>query len=467
MNKEESVSGKEGLMEKFRTRKAKIAGALVGAAMTLDVGALALGVKDAKATENVKTTSITEHIQEPVIGEAWASFNSPFVDVFENTPYYEAIVNLYNVGIINGYEPKGINKDVLEYRPNSIVTRAQFAKILAKTYGLSVTEGETSGFTDVAKSGSESLYPDNYIAAVTEKDLMGGKSETEFRPNDNVTIEEAILDVVKAADLKYASLQEAPDNYEVGFKDGKTSSELIKKAAFNSLLNNIDTSELLLDQGLKREVAAQIFYNFLNLHPDKPWLLMEEDMSLIEIEPFIKDGFLSLFESMEDKLGKQVETIKHINVQDPSELVRENFRFYLVKTSDGQGYFETNPGNSGIMPELEKLNVEFSSVKTEDGYKAVINLGQIHSGTETYPLLSFNLGEDTSFNDHEARIQELINEISTKDDYNEAELKLTDSVLSLLRKSNELEIFNYGVVLRYDRSNVKQGQSMDHIINAL
>ena len=86
--------------------------------------------------------------------------------------------------------------DETHYDPNTAVTRAEFAVIIARALGLSDTGGTTE-FTDV-KSG------DWYAGAVSkaqEYGIINGYNDGTFRPANTITREEAMVIVIRAMKL--------------------------------------------------------------------------------------------------------------------------------------------------------------------------------------------------------------------------------------------------------------------------
>ena len=155
-----------------------------------------------------------------------------FSDVKAANPYFAAITTLAGNGIVTGF-PDG------SFRPNSTVTRQQFAKMVVKALGLAVTGRETCPFTDVLpQSGSDALYPAKYVAVCEANGITSGKTDTSFAPNDSITRQQLISMVVRAVDLATP-----PDTYQSGFSPGQFSVEEhyvnACKAAYVGLLNGL------------------------------------------------------------------------------------------------------------------------------------------------------------------------------------------------------------------------------------
>lgn len=82
-------------------------------------------------------------------------------------------------GIVNGYGDD-------TFRPDNQITRAEFAKIIAKMLG-SASQNTKAEFTDVVGHWAEP-----YIAALAEKDIINGYSDGTYRPDAPITRAETV-----------------------------------------------------------------------------------------------------------------------------------------------------------------------------------------------------------------------------------------------------------------------------------
>lgn len=81
------------------------------------------------------------------------------------------------------------------FRPEDSITRAEFAKVACKAFGLDVIEAKdyNGEFNDVAKSD----WYVGYVAAMAEAGYMKGDGNKTFRPEDKITREEAAVVIAK------------------------------------------------------------------------------------------------------------------------------------------------------------------------------------------------------------------------------------------------------------------------------
>jgi len=157
-------------------------------------------------------------------------------DDVDGHPYEASIFELADRGIIGGYANSN------SFGPDDLVTRQQFAKMIVKTLDLEVTGNETCPFVDVTPGlGIDPLYPANYIAVCALNNITKGKDATHFAPYENITRQQVVTMVVRAADNLAAGTLEDPAAGWSGvltYGDAQHGTN-IKKAEFNGLLDGI------------------------------------------------------------------------------------------------------------------------------------------------------------------------------------------------------------------------------------
>lgn len=110
-----------------------------------------------------------------VSGHSVKASTNPFIDVKETNSHANAIVSLYNDGIITGMTSK-------TYEPGKSATRGEAALYLANALKLQNTSAPNPGFKDVAASSK--YY--KAIAALNKAGIINGYGD-EFRPNATLT----------------------------------------------------------------------------------------------------------------------------------------------------------------------------------------------------------------------------------------------------------------------------------------
>ena len=106
------------------------------------------------------------------------------------TEYQESVEYLVDMGIINGY-PDGT------FRPSSNITRAEYTTIIMKYLEKEPGEIEmvVSKFEDVAKDH----WARGYINLAYDNNIIRGYEDGTFRPNGNITYQEAITILLNAS----------------------------------------------------------------------------------------------------------------------------------------------------------------------------------------------------------------------------------------------------------------------------
>ena len=167
-----------------------------------------------------------------------------------------AIEALASRGIING-------KTENSFEPNSTMTRAEFATIIAR--GLGLSEKKESVFHDVTEN--DWFY--NYVNTAYGYGIIKGISENEFNPNGLITREEAAVMVTRAAvlcgidtDMEAVAVRDVLSQ----FFDYVKASDWAKPAlAFCYDKGILDSSvmDILPKEAATRGAIASMLYNLL------------------------------------------------------------------------------------------------------------------------------------------------------------------------------------------------------------
>ena len=111
-----------------------------------------------------------------------------FSDVAQDNAHYDAIYNLVNRGVINGYEDG-------TFKPDDTITRAEFAKIImvSELGDANISSSLVANFSD-----TQGHWANRYIAAAVNAGIINGYPEGTFKPDNTVTYAEAVKMVVCA-----------------------------------------------------------------------------------------------------------------------------------------------------------------------------------------------------------------------------------------------------------------------------
>lgn len=112
---------------------------------------------------------------------------SNFTDFNDSHWAYKAVDYLKSYGIVSGYSDG-------TFKPENNITRAEFVKMIVSALELE-TGNYTEGFSDV--SGSDWFAP--YVALAEHYNIVYGNENGEFRPNENITRQDAAVIAYRGA----------------------------------------------------------------------------------------------------------------------------------------------------------------------------------------------------------------------------------------------------------------------------
>ena len=181
----------------------------------------------------------------------------------------EAVQMLVELGVING-------KDTGDFDPTGIVTRAEMAKMICvvlnggKDPSLGTTV--TNSYTDTVGH-----WAAGYIEYCTQLGIVAGDGTGKFNPNATVTGSEAAKMLLVA--LGYKSEIE-------GFTGANWALAVNTRGSQKGLYNGLD---IVVDQGLTRDNAAQMIYNALDANMVEYAYTLITDGSSLSSSPTLKD----------------------------------------------------------------------------------------------------------------------------------------------------------------------------------
>ncbi len=177
----------------------------------------------------------------------------PFKDC-ENHWAKDFIEALYNADIVNGTDDD-------RFEPDSPITRAQCAKILAMVCGLDTKQAKDSSFTDI--DGNEWYAP--YVNAVFKADIVSGYEDNTFKPDKNITRQELAKMLCLAAEV----LGIVPDTKnEITYSDAdliaEWAVEYVEKAAMLGLFGGDENNRFNPSQNATRAAVAAVVYRLID-----------------------------------------------------------------------------------------------------------------------------------------------------------------------------------------------------------
>lgn len=184
------------------------------------------------------------------------SGDNPFSDLPAEHTNSTAIVSLYEMGILQGYENG-------TFKPDAKVNRAEFAKILAEAAGLDYAKYEASDvancFGDVTDLPGHWFAP--YVCAAKNEGWVNGYDGGVYGPGRDINKAEALKIILGA--LKF----EIPDNAmvtEMPYSDVSANDWYLGVAQAAKQNNIVGFSDLFVaDELVTRGSVAQMIYNAL------------------------------------------------------------------------------------------------------------------------------------------------------------------------------------------------------------
>ncbi|MFC5446791.1 S-layer homology domain-containing protein [Paenibacillus aestuarii] len=161
-------------------------------------------------------------------------------------------------------------KGILEGRgeqtfdPNGLVTRAEFAKMIVKTFSLENAKA-TENFDDVADADWFKVY----VASAVKSGIVNGKEAGKFDPNGQITRAEMAVMASRALALKGITLNADKANEALkGFVDADTINDSLKNgvalAASEGIIVGEDGNAFNPNANSTRAQAAVVIYRLLN-----------------------------------------------------------------------------------------------------------------------------------------------------------------------------------------------------------
>lgn len=105
--------------------------------------------------------------------------DTPFTDIGEGTDYYNAIVYLYQLGLMNGTSDT-------TFSPSAPFTRAMFVTMLGRMEGVDPSDYPGSSFVDVPAGRWDAPY----IQWASQSGIVNGVGNGRFNPTGEITVEQ-------------------------------------------------------------------------------------------------------------------------------------------------------------------------------------------------------------------------------------------------------------------------------------
>lgn len=180
--------------------------------------------------------------------------DEPFADVDELDWFHDAVVYVYNEGMMDGIS-------ATQFAPNSNLTRGMVVTMLYRLEGEPRVTG-SSGFDDVA---SGAWYADA-VTWAAENGIVNGVSDTEFAPNVNITREQLAAILYRYAEYNDYDVSGRDDLSEFTDRSSISSYALdaMRWAVDEGLITGITNTTIKPQGTATRAQAATMFMRFMS-----------------------------------------------------------------------------------------------------------------------------------------------------------------------------------------------------------
>lgn len=374
-----------------------------------------------------------------------------FSDVSPGHPHAEAVESLAARGIISGYTDG-------RFGPADPVRRAQFAKMIVGTLGLSVREGLDSPFVDLGPNVTNNLYPHEYVSVAYAHGITRGKTATSFAPYDEISRAQAITMVVRALDQRYPDLlADPPADFAPSWPDFSADHTAnAKKAEYNDLLIGLGRDDThprgnLTALGpwgtMPRSEVAQVLDNALRMLPRTAQQVKRspaETAQLLADPATAEEGVWSLLAN----LGLGVYTPKAGRVMQGSETSFDDFFLFdfeirsLVIAAGQPG-----PTTTELLATFHRLGID---IDEEDFLGGLQRVFLINNDGEFLPELFRAMGVRFEADEELSRLQEFLLLVDALVPKNGTDNALAAASTGLADESFQEKVFAAGTLTKAD-----------------
>ena len=170
-----------------------------------------------------------------------------FKDISSVSWAAEAITKLYEAGIVNGVTEN-------EYEPNGLVTREQFAKLLAVTLKI-YDKNAVCDFSD-----SQNDWYSSYVASVKNAGLINGVGDNLFGVGRNISRQDMAVMIYNALKFKSVELKSEKTDFTDFDQIAPYAQEAVKFLVGNGIINGMSDGSFGPNDNATRAQAAVLIY---------------------------------------------------------------------------------------------------------------------------------------------------------------------------------------------------------------
>jgi uncharacterized repeat protein (TIGR02543 family) len=219
----------------------------------------------------IEPDQTSRHVPTKIIvnsGKYYAEINSltnSIYSVIWNPYEFNDVTNHWAAKAINDMGSRLIISGVGNgnFDPDRAISRAEFAAIAVRALGLKVGEGENH-FNDVEKGS----WYEGYIQTATKYKILSGYTDGSFKPNANISREEAMSILSRAMDItKLKANEKITENVLATYADNtqisQWATDSVAKCVNAKLVSGRDNNHLAPQDNITRAEVAVIIRNLL------------------------------------------------------------------------------------------------------------------------------------------------------------------------------------------------------------
>ncbi len=317
-----------------------------------------------------------------------------YTDVPADAPYAASVYKLSQYGVLNGYEDGS-------FRPEGEVTRAEMAKMVGLTFGITDYVG-AAGFSDV--KAEDWFYP--YVLAAQKADIVNGYGDGTYAPMNNITRQE-----VCAIVYRLAKPYDLPTTRTITDEIGSWAVDYVYGIVNNYLMPLEENNTFRATVPIKRYELADLLAKF-TIEPVKP-LTAEirffnkgeqygaTDVVVIgdtavppEIKPVPDNGYAFMGWKVKGNDDSQIVDVASVIVEGNVDYESVFAKLYTVTFYNGDEVHETQQIPSGKYASKPNINPKFGDMKFSGWYLTNESIAENETAVNfnKYPIT-----KDTSF----------------------------------------------------------------------
>ena len=322
-----------------------------------------------------------------------------------------------------------------EEKADSVVTRAQFAKMITDLLGISGDYSASDYFTDIPANNPYI----GAVGAVASLGIMNGVGEKEFRPDDGVTYTQAVKTIVTA--LGYDPMAKAAGGYPNGYMKSAYNIGIIKNAPydFNAPITFSAAANLI---ALSSEAEV---YDMVYLTAKKAYYASKQGRVVLNVyhDIYLAEGrmtdngisSLSGNSTIADncvKIGERVFIAKNERIRD---FLGYYVDYYYRETDDALLYVMAKKNRNDVVI----INAKDLSVDSTDFSKTCL-VAKVNGRRKEYKLdqysdLIYNGGLDKTFNKETLKIKGGTIKLINADNDNDYEVIMVEEYRDIIFKN--------------------------------